>query len=79
MPLVAFVAACDESPSVRAFEVNAVGYLLKSVEKARLRETVNRAQERIEHAEVVAAQASHMEIAPRQLRLFCATSWRIVS
>jgi two-component system, LytTR family, response regulator len=59
MPLVAFVTAYDEY-AVRAFEVNAVDYLLKPVEKARLRETVNRAQERIEHAEIVAEQASHI-------------------
>jgi two-component system LytT family response regulator len=59
MPLVAFVTAYDEF-AVRAFEVNAVDYLLKPVEKARLRETVNRAQERIEHAEIVAEQASHV-------------------
>lgn len=59
MPLIAFVTAYDEY-AVRAFEVNAVDYLLKPVEKARLRETVNRAQERIEHAEIVAEQASHV-------------------
>jgi len=59
LPLVAFVTAYDEY-AVRAFEVNAVDYLLKPVEKARLRETVNRAQERIEHAEIVAEQASHI-------------------
>ena len=53
MPLVAFVTAYDEY-AVRAFEVNAVDYLLKPVEKKRLRETVNRVQERIEHAEIVA-------------------------
>ena len=49
MPLIAFVTAYDEY-AVRAFEVNAVDYLLKPVDKARLRETLNRAQERIEHA-----------------------------
>ena len=59
MPLVAFVTAYDEY-AVRAFEVNAVDYLLKPVEKARLRETLNRAQERIEHAEIVAEQASRV-------------------
>src|SRR5437762_12287548 len=57
MPLVAFVTAYDEH-AVRAFELNAVDYLLKPVEKARLRETINRAQERMEHAEIVAEQAS---------------------
>jgi two-component system LytT family response regulator len=55
MPLIAFVTAYDEY-AVRAFEVNAVDYLLKPVEKTRLREAINRAQERIEHAEIVAEQ-----------------------
>jgi two-component system LytT family response regulator len=59
VPLIAFVTAYDEY-AVRAFEVNAVDYLLKPVEKARLRETLNRAQERIEHAEIVAEQASQV-------------------
>jgi two-component system LytT family response regulator len=58
-PLVAFVTAYDEY-AVRAFEVNAVDYLLKPIEKARLRETLNRTQERIEHAEIVAQQVSHI-------------------
>ena len=39
LPLVAFVTAYDEY-AVRAFEVNAVDYLLKPVEKARLREAL---------------------------------------
>jgi len=71
MPLVAFVTAYDEY-AVRAFEVNAVDYLLKPVDKARLRQTLNRAQERVEHAEIVAEQASRVgaaidsyEAAPR--------------
>ena len=55
LPLIAFVTAYDEY-AVRAFEVNAVDYLLKPVEKMRLRETLNRAQDRIEHAEIVAEQ-----------------------
>jgi two-component system, LytTR family, response regulator len=59
MPLVAFVTAYDEY-AVRAFEVNAVDYLLKPVDKARLRDTLNRAQERVEHAEIVAEQATHV-------------------
>jgi two-component system LytT family response regulator len=58
-PLIAFVTAYDEY-AVRAFEVNAVDYLLKPVEKARLREALNRAQERMEHAEIVAEQASRV-------------------
>ena len=56
MPLIAFVTAYDEY-AVRAFEVNAVDYLLKPVDKARLRATINRAQDRVEHAEIVAEQS----------------------
>jgi two-component system LytT family response regulator len=50
-PLVAFVTAYDEY-AVRAFEVNAVDYLLKPVSAARLREALNRAQERLEQADL---------------------------
>jgi len=59
LPLIAFVTAYDDY-AVRAFEGNAVDYLLKPVDKARLRETLNRAQERMEHAEIVAEQASRI-------------------
>jgi two-component system, LytTR family, response regulator len=62
MPLVAFVTAYDEY-AIRAFEVNAVDYLLKPVERARLRETLNRALDRSEHAEIVAEQASRVRSA----------------
>ena len=51
MPLVAFVTAYDEY-AVRAFELNAVDYLLKPVDKGRLRQALNRAQERLERAEL---------------------------
>jgi len=50
MPLVAFVTAYDEY-AVRAFEVNAVDYILKPVEAARLRQTIDRARERLEREE----------------------------
>jgi DNA-binding LytR/AlgR family response regulator len=50
LPLVAFVTAYDEF-AVQAFEVNAVDYLLKPVERGRLRETLNRAAERLENAD----------------------------
>ena len=59
MPLIAFVTAYDEY-AVRAFEINAVDYLLKPVEKTRLREALNRVQERIEHAEIVAEQVARV-------------------
>lgn len=50
MPLIAFITAYDEF-AVQAFEVNAVDYLLKPVENARLRETLNRAHERLERSD----------------------------
>ena len=49
--------------AVHAFEVNAVDYLLKPVDQARLRETLNRAQERMEHAEIIAEQSAHVDAA----------------
>jgi two-component system LytT family response regulator len=55
MPLVAFVTAYDEY-AVKAFELNAIDYLLKPVEKRRLRETLNRVQDRLEHSDIVAEQ-----------------------
>ncbi len=50
MPLVAFVTAFDEY-AIQAFDVNAVDYLLKPVDRVRLRETLNRAHERLEKDE----------------------------
>lgn len=49
IPLVAFVTAYDEF-AVRAFELNAVDYLLKPVDKTRLRQALNRVQERLERS-----------------------------
>ena len=46
-PLIAFVTAYDEH-AVHAFEVNAVDYILKPVEPARLRQTIDRVKERLE-------------------------------
>ena len=75
MPLIAFVTAYDEY-AVRAFELNAVDYLLKPVEAVRLRETINRAQDRLERAEFkqeavanVRAAADEYEAATRPARL----------
>ncbi len=62
MPLIAFVTAYDEY-AVRAFELNAVDYLLKPVERGRLRETINRAQERLEQAESRVEAAAHVAAA----------------
>lgn len=50
MPLVAFVTAYDEY-AVQAFELNAIDYLLKPVERPRLAATLERASERLEHAD----------------------------
>lgn len=49
LPLVAFVTAYDEY-AVRAFELNAIDYLLKPVERRRLAETLRRAETRLEQA-----------------------------
>jgi two-component system LytT family response regulator len=62
MPLIAFVTAYD-AYAVKAFELNAVDYILKPVDKVRLRETLNRAHERIEHQEIAAEQATRVEAA----------------
>jgi two-component system LytT family response regulator len=59
LPLVAFVTAFDEF-AVRAFELNAVDYLLKPVDRARLRETLNRAHERLEQADWRGANADRL-------------------
>lgn len=48
MPLTAFVTAFDEY-AVQAFELNAVDYLLKPVEKSRLLDTISRAKDRLEN------------------------------
>ncbi|HUF02595.1 MAG TPA: response regulator [Aridibacter sp.] len=45
-PLIAFVTAFDDH-AIKAFEVNAVDYLLKPVEAARLAQTINRAERRL--------------------------------
>ncbi|MGH9823387.1 MAG: LytR/AlgR family response regulator transcription factor [Blastocatellia bacterium] len=58
-PLIAFVTAYDEY-AVRAFELNAVDYLLKPVDRARLRDTVNRAHERLESSELRQSEAAHV-------------------
>ncbi|MBC7797050.1 MAG: response regulator [Pyrinomonadaceae bacterium] len=62
LPLVAFVTAYDEF-AVRAFEINAVDYLLKPIEKSRLRETLNRAQERLENDSLKTIEAANLNAA----------------
>jgi two-component system LytT family response regulator len=65
LPLVAFVTAYDEY-AVRAFEMNAVDYLLKPVDPARLRSTVNRALERLERSELRPGDADRLRAAASQ-------------
>ncbi len=64
LPLVAFVTAHDEF-AVQAFEVNAVDYLLKPIEKARLRETLNRAHERLEQTDFRETESVNLQAAIR--------------
>ncbi len=61
-PLVAFVTAYDEY-AVRAFEVNAVDYILKPVEAARLRRTIDRARERLERDEYRSEETENLRAA----------------
>jgi two-component system LytT family response regulator len=74
-PLVAFVTAYDQY-AIQAFEVNAVDYLLKPVDRGRLRETLNRAQEWLEREDLraeatvrLSAAASDFEAATRPIYL----------
>ena len=48
LPLIAFVTAYDEY-AVRAFELNAIDYLLKPLDPVRLRQTLDRARARLAH------------------------------
>ena len=65
MPLIAFVTAYDEY-AVKAFELNAVDYLLKPVDSARLRETINRAQERLEQSDWRGAESQRLQAATEE-------------
>ncbi len=75
MPMIAFVTAYDEY-AIKAFEVGAVDYLLKPVEKSRLRETLDRVGERLKQsdwrkteAEKISNAAQIYEAAARPERL----------
>jgi DNA-binding LytR/AlgR family response regulator len=62
MPLVAFVTAFDDF-AVEAFELNAIDYLLKPVQKNRLRGTLDRARERVRQAEAPEQRAATLAAA----------------
>lgn len=62
IPLVAFVTAFEEH-AVSAFEIEALDYLLKPVDRDRLRKTINRAQERLERDALV-EQESDKQLVP---------------
>jgi two-component system, LytTR family, response regulator len=62
VPFVVFVTAYDEY-AVRAFELNAVDYLLKPVGKERLRETLGRVRQRIELQEASEEQQARVDAA----------------
>lgn len=59
LPLVIFVTAYDEY-AVKAFDLNAVDYLTKPVTSARLRESIRRAQDRLERSEHHEAETSRL-------------------
>src|SRR5437899_2486683 len=61
-PLIAFATAYDQH-AVRAFELNAVDYLLKPVEPVRVRGTLDRAQERLEQQELRSESADRVRAA----------------
>jgi two-component system, LytTR family, response regulator len=63
MPLVAFVTASYDEYAVRAFEVNAVDYILKPVEASRLRQTIDRARECLERDEFKAEATQRIQAA----------------
>jgi two-component system LytT family response regulator len=65
MPLVAFVTAFDAF-AVNAFELNAIDYLLKPVSPARLRDTLNRVEERLERPASREDELNRLEAATDQ-------------
>jgi two-component system, LytTR family, response regulator len=75
-PHVIFTTAYD-SYAVRAFELNAVDYLLKPFGKSRFREAVSRALSQIEGRETRAAEGSAAKNQPLE-RLFLRHRGRIV-
>jgi two-component system LytT family response regulator len=66
IPMIAFITAYDQY-AVRAFELNAVDYLLKPVDATRLRETVSRAIDRLDRDDARAASVESVRAAAKSL------------
>ena len=62
LPLVAFVTAFDDY-AVEAFELNAIDYLLKPVQKDRLSSTLDRARQRLRQLEPAEQRAATLAAA----------------
>ncbi len=62
MPLIIFVTAYEEY-ALRAFELNAVDYLLKPVSQARLGESLERAHDRLERADLRSTETDRVKAA----------------
>jgi two-component system, LytTR family, response regulator len=64
LPLVAFVTAYDQY-AVEAFELNAIDYLLKPIEPARLQRTLDRARDRLESRSLAVESSRLRQLAAR--------------
>lgn len=62
MPLIVFVTAYDQY-ALKAFELNAVDYLLKPVDETRLRDAVRRVHDRLERQELRDAASAGVQAA----------------
>jgi two-component system LytT family response regulator len=62
MPLIVFVTAYEEH-ALRAFELNAVDYLLKPVNPARLGDAIARAHDRLERVDLRSTEADRVKAA----------------
>jgi two-component system LytT family response regulator/two-component system response regulator LytT len=72
LPQIVFVTAYDQY-AIKAFEVNAIDYLLKPVDKARLRQAIGRASKRKREGEPIETHLERLlgalERGPRQRRV----------